>query len=71
MGLRICSSKEDAIQAAEAGLLWINMGTHTAQSWVPRRGLDVAYHYGKYYWKPEDFAVLVEDESDGQSSACD
>lgn len=65
MGLRTCSSKEEAIQAAEAGLLWINTGTHAQPSWKTRDRLDVAYHYGKYFWKPEDFAVLVEDERDG------
>lgn len=71
MGLRTCSSKEEAIQAAEAGLLWINMGTSTDRRWQMRDRLDVAHHYGTYCWKPEDFAVLVEDESDGQSSSCD
>ena len=67
MGLRTCSSKEEAIQAAEAGLLWINMGTHTAPSWIKRYGLNVAKHYGDC-WRPADFAVLVEDDEECDSS---
>lgn len=67
MGLRTCSSKEEAIQAAEAGLLWINMGTHTDPSWKMREGLDVAKHYEKYCWRPADFAVLVEEDDEGAS----
>lgn len=69
MVFRICSSKEEAIQAAEAGLLWLNLGTHTDPWWGRWGKLDVAKHYGENYWKPEDFAVLVEDDGEGDSPA--
>lgn len=62
MGLRICSSKEEAIQAAEAGLLWLNMAMPSCPLWKKRDSLDVALHYNTYAWQPEDFAVLVEEE---------
>jgi len=64
MGLRICSSKEEAIQAAEAGLLWLDMGPMDSPSWRKRIGLDVALSYGSCAWPPTAFAVLVEEEDE-------
>lgn len=67
MGLRTCSSKEEAIQAAEAGLLWLDMGPMNSPSWRKRLGLDVALSYGSIAWPPAAFAVLVEDDEECDS----
>lgn len=67
MGLRTCSSKEEAIQAAEAGLLWLDTGPMNSPSWRKRIGLNVELLYGSIAWPPAAFAVLVEDDEECDS----
>jgi hypothetical protein len=65
---KVCANLEEAMEAADNKLLWLYYGGGEYGGWVPahRDGdAPVRGFYGKSGWPPEDFAVLVEDEGEG------
>ena len=57
-----CGSKEEAVSAAESGLLWINAGTIDAPVWRNLAASAAVWRVHVYYgtWPKSDFAVLME-----------
>jgi hypothetical protein len=65
---KVCANLEEAMEAADNKLLWLYYGGGEYGGWVPahRDGdAPVRSFYGKSGWPPEDFAVLVEDDGEG------
>lgn len=63
---KVCASLEEAMEAADNKLLWLCYGP--VHGWVPAHedgNAPVWSYYGTYGWPTEDFAVLVEDEGEG------
>lgn len=65
---KVCANLEEAMEAADNKLLWLYYGGSEYGGWVPAHedgDAPVWSYYGTYGWPPEDFAVLVEDEGEG------
>lgn len=68
---KVCASLEEATEAADNKLLWLYSGA--SLGWVPAHShylgsngdVPVWLYYDTCVWPPEDFAVLVEDEGEG------
>ena len=55
-------SKDAAYEAGKLGMLWINWGTGFDPEWQLCRSNRPARLYENTSFKPDDFAVLVDDE---------
>ena len=65
---KVCANLEEAMEAADNKLLWLYYGEGGCGGWVPAHedgNAPVWSYYGAYGWPPEDFAILVEDEGEG------
>jgi len=65
---KVCTNLEEAMEAADNKLLWLYYGEGECGGWEPAHedgDAPVWSYYGTYGWPPEDFAVLVEDEGEG------
>jgi len=65
---KVCVNLEEAMEAADNKLLWLYYGEGECGGWEPAHedgDAPVWSYYGTYGWPPEDFAVLVEDEGEG------
>lgn len=61
---KVCANLDEAMEAADNKLLWLYYNT----GWVPAHedgDIPVRNYYGKDGWPPEDFAILIEDEGEG------
>lgn len=67
---KVCANLEEAMEAADNKLLWLYYGEGECGGWEPAHedgDAPVWSYYGTYGWPPEDFAVLVEDDGEGDS----
>jgi len=67
---KVCANLEEAMEAADNKLLWLYYGEGGCGGWEPAHeagDAPVWSYYGTYGWPPEDFAVLVEDDGEGDS----
>jgi len=65
---KVCVNLEEAMEAADNKLLWLYYGEGAYGGWVPAHtdgDAPVWEYYGVPGWPPEDFAILVEDEGEG------
>lgn len=65
---KVCTNLEEAMEAADNKLLWLYYGEGECGGWEPAHedgDAPVWSYYGTYGWPPEDFAILVEDEGEG------
>lgn len=55
----VCKDKEEAQRMAEAGLLYLHYEVGS-----PEDERYALYYYGSSPWPPEDFAYLVEEDTE-------
>ncbi len=69
---KVCANLEEATEAADNKLLWLYYGP--TYGWVPahKDGTTQPWrYYGTVGWPPKDFAILIEDDGEGDSpTAC-
>lgn len=65
----VCKDKEEAQRMADAGLLYLSWasdgsGNRHYEVGSPEDERYALYYYGSSAWPPEDFAYLVEDDTE-------